>query len=220
MERIDVAGDGRAAGVERATEVLGEAGVVVLPTDTCYGIAADAFSINGTERLLEVLQRDRGIPLPVLVRSPKQLAGLTSRVPAAAEHLMAAYWPGPVTLVLHAEPSLKWDLGRSQGTLAVRMPLDDVALAVIRAVGPLAVTAAARAGQPPPQDVDTATGYLGDEVALYLDDGPRSVSALSTIVDLTRRVPHVLRPGSLDAEQVLAVARGELDPADVPPPER
>lgn len=216
-ERIDVGGADREVGVARAAEALQAAEVVVLPTDTCYGLAADAFALNGTDRLRRVARRERRAPLPVLLRSPKQLNGLASALPRAAELLMAAYWPGPVTLVVTAEPSLAWDLGDAEGTVAVRMPLDPVALAVVRAVGPLAVTSAAWPDTPPPHSVAEAEALLGDEVACYLDDGPRPRVGLSTIVDLTRRQPVVLRAGRVPADEVLAVARGELDPLEVPP---
>lgn len=216
-EVIDVTGEGRRDGIERAVAALRRGEVVALPTDTRYGLAVDAFSINGTDRLRRVAGRDRSVPLPVVVRSPKQLAGLVSAVPSAAELLMAAFWPGPLTLVLVAEPSLKWDLGRAQGSVTVRMPLDDVALTVIRELGPLALTAAARPDHDPATTVDQAAEEFGEEVAVYLDDGPRDRGLLSTIMDLTRREPHVLREGALDTEAVMAVARGELDPAEAPP---
>ncbi len=219
-EVVDVTGEGRHDGIERAVAALRRGKVVALPTDTRYGLAVDAFSINGTDRLRQVAGRDRTVPLPVVVRSPKQLAGLVSAMPPAAEQLMAAFWPGPLTLVLAAEPSLKWDLGASQGTVAVRMPLDDVALAVIRGLGPLALTGAARPDGDPATTTEQAAQDFGDEVAVYLDDGPRERGVLSTIVDLTRSEPHVLRDGGLDTEAVLAVARGELDPAEAPPTEQ
>ncbi|MFA9430155.1 L-threonylcarbamoyladenylate synthase [Egicoccus sp. AB-alg2] len=220
-ELLDVTGDGREDAVLRATETLRDGRLVVLPTDTAYGVAADAFNRAGTTRLFRAKGQPRTTPLPVLVRSPKQLAGLTTIVPEAAERLVAAYWPGPLTVVLFAEPNLRWDLGNAQGTVAVRMPLDDVGLAVVRAVGPLAVTAAARTGEPAPATAAAAHEQLGDAVELYLDDGPRPTGAASTIVDLTREEPQVLRAGALDADEVLAVARGELDPfaATMPPPE-
>lgn len=204
--------------VERAAETLQRGELVVLPTDTVYGIAADAFSPAGTRRVFAAKGRSRSLPLPVLIRSPKQLAGLCTVVPAAAERLAAAYWPGPVTIVVASEPNLAWDLGAAEGTVAVRMPLDDVALAVIRAVGPLAVTSANRSGQPPATTAADAREQLGDAVALYLDAGDRGALEPSTIVDLTRAVPHVLRAGAVAEAEALAVARGELDPASVEPP--
>jgi L-threonylcarbamoyladenylate synthase len=212
-EVLDATGDGRDAAVQRAVDALRAGELVVLPTDTVYGLAADAFSLEGTARLFRVKGADRGAPLTVFVRSPKQLAGLTSATGEVADRLVAAYWPGPLTLVLPAEPNLRWDLGATEGTVAVRMPLDDVALAVVRAVGPVAVTSANLAGrQPPPPTVAVVADLLGEDVACYLDDGPRAADAPSTIVDLTRREPVVLRAGALPTDEVLAVARGELDP--------
>jgi L-threonylcarbamoyladenylate synthase len=208
---LDVTGDGREEAVERAAVALREGQLVVLPTDTTYGLAADAFSLDGTTRLTTLREQRRSVPLPVMVRSPKQLIGLTPVVPQTADRLMAGFWPGALTLVIVAEPSLKWELGDTQGTVAVRMPLDDAALEVIRAVGPLAVTGAHRAGAAPRATVEEIAAELGDEVAVYLDAGPRDPDALSTIVDLTRPTPHLLRDGRLPADIVLAVARGELE---------
>jgi L-threonylcarbamoyladenylate synthase len=211
-EVIDVSGEGRDAAVQRAADALRSGQLVVLPTDTVYGVAADAFSLQGTARIFEAKEADRAAPLAVLVRSPKQLTGLTTRVSEVADRLVAAYWPGPLTLVIASEPNLRWDLGAADGTVGVRMPLDDVALEVIRAVGPLAVSAANRAGQPAPTTAAEAAAALGDAVALVLDDGPRQPATHSTIVDLTRREPVVLRPGALPGDEVLAVARGDVDP--------
>jgi L-threonylcarbamoyladenylate synthase len=202
----------RAAAVARAADLLLAGEVVVLPTDTVYGIAADAFSADATAALLAAKGRDRAIPLPVMVRSPKQLAGLASTVPSAADHLVAAFWPGPLTLVLHAQPRLTWDIGESDGTVAVRMPLDDAALEVITAVGPLAVTTANAPGGDAPRSVGEARDQLGEEVAAYLDGGPRPEGVTSTIVDLTREVPAVLREGAIPTELVLDVAEGRVDP--------
>ena len=218
-ELLDVTGDGREDAVLRATESLRHSRLIVLPTDTYYGVAADAFDPQGTGALFAAREQPRRVPLSVLVRSPKQLAGLTTIVPETAERLVAAYWPGPLTIVLHAEPNLRWDLGRNEGTVAVRMPLDDVALAVVRAVGPLALTGASRRGTPAPTTAGAALDQLGDTVDLYLDDGPRPGGAGSTIVDLTRAAPHILRAGTLDNDEVLAVARGDLDPFATTMPE-
>lgn len=213
-EIVDVTGEGRDDGVQRATDALRSGQLAVIPTDTAYGIAADAFDPSSTLQVLAAKGRDRRTPLPVLVRSPKQLAGLTTTVPESAERLVAAYWPGPLTIVIPSEPNLQWDLGETEGTVAVRMPLDDVALAVIRAVGPLAVTTASRAGHGPAVTAQEALDQFGDRVAVYVDDGPRQPNRLSTIVDLTRGQPAILREGALDSARVIAVASGELDPAD------
>lgn len=218
-EIVDVTGDGRDAALERATEVLRGGRLVVMPTDTVYGVAADAFDPSATERIFAAKDRGRAHPLPVMVRSQKQLPALTPLVSEALDRLVAAYWPGPLTIVVPAQSQLRWDLGRNDGTVAVRMPLDDVALALIRTVGPMAVTSANLSGRPPGPTAADARDQLGDAVDLYLDDGPREGGVPSTIVDVTRREPHVLREGVLPATEVLAVARGELDPFAVELPD-
>ncbi len=217
-EILDVTGDDRDAAVERAAAVLRASRLVVLPTDTVYGVAADAFDAEATGRIFAAKDRERVNPLPVLVRSQKQLPALTPLVSEVLDRLVAAYWPGPLTIVVPAQPQLRWDLGRNDGTVAVRMPLDEVALEVIRAVGPLAVTSANLSGQPPGATAAAAHEQLGETVDLYLDGGPRAGGLPSTIVDVTRREPHVLREGVVPTEEVLAVARGELDPFAVPAP--
>ncbi|MDP8961825.1 MAG: L-threonylcarbamoyladenylate synthase [Actinomycetota bacterium] len=205
---VDASAD-RLRAVARAAAALGAGRLVVLPTDTVYGVAADAFNPAATARIFLAKARSRRLPLPVLVYSPTQLAGIVAEVPAAGEWLMAAYWPGPLTLVLAAQDNLAWDLGDAAGTVAVRMPLDEVALDVIRAVGPLAVTSANRTGEPAANDVTAARAALGDDVDVYVDDGPRRNATPSTILDLTRSEPLLIREGDLPSDEVMAVARGE-----------
>jgi L-threonylcarbamoyladenylate synthase len=209
----DVAAD-REAAIEVASQALRDGKLVVLPTDTVYGVAADAFNPTGTRRVFGAKRRSRRFPLPVLVRTPKQLLGLCTSVPEAADRLMAAYWPGPLTLVLPCDPGLEWDLGDNRGTVAVRMPLDDVTLEVIRAVGPIAVTSANLSGQPAATTAADAHLQLGELVEAYLDDGVRGETAPSTIVDLTRDKPHVLRAGPINPDDIIAVANGTLDPVE------
>lgn len=216
-EIVDAAAD-RQAAVDAAVSALRAGHIVVLPTDTIYGVAADAFDADGTGRIFRAKARSRALPLPVLVRRPKQVIGLVTVVPDAAERLMAAYWPGPLTIVVRADPNLTWDLGSNDGTVSVRMPFDEVALDIIRAVGPLAVTAASRSGSSAPLTVAHAQRDLGEQVAVYVDDGPRRGGA-STIIDITRRTPHVIREGPVPAEEALAVVRGEIEPYEVAPPE-
>ncbi|MBY5163808.1 L-threonylcarbamoyladenylate synthase, partial [Salsipaludibacter albus] len=198
--------------VAAASSALRAGELAVLPTDTVYGVAADAFNPGATMKVFDAKRRQRRFPLPVLIRSPKQLMGLVPEVSDAAENLMAAYWPGPLTIVVRTDPNLAWDLGRNEDTVAVRMPMDDVTLAVIRSVGPLAVTSANLSGQPAATTARLARGQLGDKVRVYVDAGRRADSQPSTIVDLTRREPKILRSGPLDDDQVLRVARGELAP--------
>lgn len=216
-EVLDATGHDRDEVVRTAAEALRRGELVVLPTDTVYGLAADAFSAEGTRAVFAAKQRGRNLPLPVLVRSPKQVNGLVTAVPEVVQRIMAAYWPGPLTIVVRADPNLSWDLGDNDGTVAIRMPLDELCLDVIRAVGPLAVTSANLSGQPPATDVATAQRGLGETVAVYLDDGPRRTVRPSTIVDLTRTEPAILREGAVPESEVLAVATGELGPEDVAP---
>jgi tRNA threonylcarbamoyl adenosine modification protein (Sua5/YciO/YrdC/YwlC family) len=201
--------------VARAAEALQAGELVVVPTDTVYGVAADAFRPEATASVFRVKRRSRAFPLPVLIRGPKQLLGLVTAVPETAERLMAAYWPGPLTIVVATDPNLSWDLGDAQGTVAVRMPHDDVTLEIIRAVGPLAVTSANLSGQPAARNVQMAQQSLGDGVAVYVDGGDRADDVPSTIVDLTRSAPHVLREGVVPAAEALAVADGSLAPHEV-----
>jgi L-threonylcarbamoyladenylate synthase len=210
---LDVAAD-RDAALERAAEVLRDGRLVVVPTDTVYAVAADAFNTTGTRRIFGAKRRSRRFPLPVLVRSPKQLLGLCAAVPESADRLMAAYWPGPLTIVVAADPGLQWDLGDNRGSVAVRMPLDELTLDLIRAVGPIAATSANLSGQPAATTAADAHLQLGDLVEAYLDDGERGATQQSTIVDVTRGDPEVLRDGPLAREDVLAVARGDLDPLE------
>jgi tRNA threonylcarbamoyl adenosine modification protein (Sua5/YciO/YrdC/YwlC family) len=205
--------------VAAAAEALRAGDLVVVPTDTVYGVAADAFRPEATAKIFRAKRRSRAFPLPVLIRGPKQLLGLVTAVPETAERLMAAYWPGPLTIVVATDPNLSWDLGDAQGTVAVRMPLDDVTLEIIRAVGPLAVTSANLSGQPAARDVRMAQQSLQDQVAVYVDGGQRADDIPSTIVDLTRSTPHVLREGVVPADEALAVATGELAPDQVGRPD-
>lgn len=216
-EVVDAAADLDGA-VGRAVTELRGGGLVVMPTDTVYGVAADAFDAEGTRKIFQAKRRSRSFPLPVLIRGPKQLLGLVTQVPETAELLMAAYWPGALTIVVRSDPNLSWNLGAAEGTVAVRMPFDDVALAIIREVGPMAVTSANLSGQPPARTVAAAQEQLGDAVGVYVDDGRRRGTMPSTIVDLTRREPHVLRAGVHPEDEILAVARGELGPHEIASP--
>lgn len=212
---VDATGQDPTDAVQAAATALRAGDLVVLPTDTVYGVAADAFDAGGTAKIFRAKDRSRAFPLPVLVRSPKQVIGLVTRVPETAERLMAAYWPGPLTLVVASDANLSWDLGEAEGTVAVRMPLDQITLDVIRQVGPLAVTSANLSGRPPARTVTEAQQSLGESVAVYVDGGARTDTAPSTIVDLTRAEPHVLREGSVPTDEVLGVARGEIAPHEI-----
>ena len=186
-----------ADGVDAAVSALQAGNLVVMPTDTVYGIAADAFSPGAVARLLAAKGRGRDMPVPVLVGSWRGLDGLVDELGPLARRLVESFWPGPLTLVVRAARSLAWDLGETRGTVAVRMPLQPVALAILGQTGPLAVSSANRSGLPPAVDVAEAKSQLGDAVDVYLDGGPAPSSAPSTIVDLTGDRARVLRTGAL-----------------------
>ncbi|MDP9434689.1 MAG: L-threonylcarbamoyladenylate synthase [Actinomycetota bacterium] len=188
-----------------AVEALQRGDLVVLPTDTVYGIAADAFSPAAVTRLLEAKGRGRDLPVPVLVGAVRTLDGLVEHVPDDARALVERFWPGPLTVVVRAAPSLAWDLGETRGTVAVRMPLHPVALAVLERTGPLAVSSANRSGLPPATDAAEAREQLGEAVDVYLEAGPVGEPVPSTIVDLTGTVPRVLRRGALPVAELRAV---------------
>ncbi len=166
--------EGRAAGVSAALEVLRAGGIVVLPTDTVYGVGCDAFDAEAVAAVLAAKGRGREMPPPVLVPSARTVDGLARDVPEYARALVEAFWPGPLTLVLRAQSSLQWDLGDTFGTVALRMPADETALALLSAVGPMAVTSANRTGLAAATTVPEARDQLGDAVAVYLDAGGRA----------------------------------------------
>src|SRR3954449_11445576 len=194
--------DTRAAGLDAAAAAIGEGKLVLLPTDTVYGVAADAFTPAAVTGLLAAKNRGRAMPVPVLIGEASTLGGLVVNLPPVANDLAQAFWPGGLTLVLEHAPPLAWDLGDAEGTVAVRLPDDDLARDLLRRTGPLAVSSANRSGRPAATTAAQALEQLGDHVAVVLDDGPRDSSAASTIVDCTGPVPRVLRVGAISVEQL------------------
>jgi L-threonylcarbamoyladenylate synthase len=197
--------DRRTEAVTKAAAAVRAGRLVVLPTDTLYGIGADAFSPEAVQALLAAKGRGSDMPPPVLVPNTRTVDGLATDVPQYARALMEEFWPGPLTVVLRAQPSLVWDLGDTGGTVALRMPDDPVALALLSEVGPMAVSSANRHGHPSSRTVVEAASQLGPAVEVYLDGGPVVGGLASTIVDCTRDEPAVLRLGALPEEDVQAV---------------
>jgi L-threonylcarbamoyladenylate synthase len=216
----------RDAGLAAAVTAVQQGGLVVLPTDTVYGIGADAFTPAAVSTLLAVKGRGRNAPPPVLVGSVRAAAALTESLGAFGQDLIDEFWPGPLTLVFRASPTLVWDLGDTMGTVAVRMPLHPIALDLLRRTGPMAVSAANRQSLPAATTADEAQTQLGDAVSVYLDGGPCADSVPSTILDLTGTVPKMLRAGALSVDDLRKVvpvidlpaasggAEPELSPAD------
>lgn len=195
----------RDTAVEAATLAVNQGQLVVIPTDTVYGIGADAFSPEAVAALLSAKGRGREMPPPVLVSSAHTLDALAVDVPEWARALVAAFWPGPLTLVCHQQPSLQWDLGETRGTVAVRMPDHEVALAVLERTGPLAVSSANLSGRPAALDVGEAEEMLGASVEVYVDAGRTPGSTPSTIVDVTGDDCRVLRLGAVGVAELASV---------------
>ncbi|MEZ7007298.1 L-threonylcarbamoyladenylate synthase [Streptomyces sp. SCSIO 75703] len=195
----------RQTGLREAASAVRRGELVVLPTDTVYGVGADAFTGEAVADLLEAKGRGRNMPTPVLIGSPNTLHGLVTDFSEKAWELVDAFWPGALTLVARHQPSLQWDLGDTRGTVAVRMPLHPVAIELLTEVGPMAVSSANLTGHPAPEDCDSAQRMLGDAVSVYLDGGPTPGNVPSSIVDVSREVPVLLRAGALSAEELRKV---------------
>jgi tRNA threonylcarbamoyl adenosine modification protein (Sua5/YciO/YrdC/YwlC family) len=192
----------RADGLAAAASAVRAGRLVVIPTDTVYGIGADAFSSSAVRSLLAAKDRGPDMPVGVLVGSWSTIDGLVLSVPQQARLLIEAFWPGDLSIVLPHAPSLAWDLGNSNGTVMLRMPLHPVAIELLRDVGPMAVSSANRSGHPPAATAAEARDQLGESVAVYLDGGPSGDPVPSTIVDLTGDEPVVLREGAVSIAAV------------------
>jgi len=195
----------REAAIEAAAQAVQRGGLVVLPTDTVYGIGADAFDHAAVQALLDAKGRGREMPPPVLISAATTLAALATKVPSYVDALTEAFWPGPLTLVCEQQPSLTWDLGETRGTVAVRMPDHEVALALLERTGPLTVSSANLTGLPAATEADAADGMLGDSVEVVLDGGPSPKREASTILDVRGERPRLLRPGALSVADLNAV---------------
>lgn len=204
-----------ADGIAAAKAALADKRCIVLPTDTVYGIGADAFSAQGVAMLLAAKGRNRTMPPPVLIAQTATMDGLARDIPEEARKLAEAFWPGGLTLILHAQPSLTWDLGETRGTVALRVPNDDTALELLGQTGPLAVSSANRTGNPAALDVQQAIAQLGESVDVYLDGGPRGDAGEevlpSTIIDCTGAHLQVVRSGAISIEELRVVVPGILD---------
>jgi L-threonylcarbamoyladenylate synthase len=209
----------RSRGIAEAVSAVRRGELIVLPTDTVYGIGADAFTPHAVGALLEAKGRGRDMPSPVLVGSVRAAQALVENFGAYGEDLVSEFWPGALTLVCRASSTLAWDLGDSKGTVAVRMPLHQLALELLKETGPLAVSSANRSGAPPARTAGDAETQLGDSVEVYLDDGPSGEASPSSIVDLTGAVPRLLRAGAISADrlrEVCGVLLTDDEPDDEP----
>lgn len=200
----------RKDGLQAAAAMVRAGQLVVMPTDTVYGIGCDAFSLGAVHSLLAAKGRGPDMPVGVLVGSWTTIDGLVLTVPYQARRLIEAFWPGDLSIVLRHAPSLSWDLGNTKGTVMVRMPLHPVAIELLKETGPMAVSSANRSGLPPAATVDEARSQLGEAVPVYLDGGPSGDPVPSTIVDLTGDEPIVLREGAVPIDSVREVLGVEV----------
>jgi L-threonylcarbamoyladenylate synthase len=203
----------RAAGLKAAVEAVRRGELIVLPTDTVYGIGANAFSPAAVAGLLAAKRRGRDMPPPVLVGTVSAATALIEDMDNIGRRMIEEFWPGGLTLVCRAGRSLTWDLGDTEGTVAVRMPLHSLALELLKETGPLAVSSANVSGQPAATSADEAEDQLGGEVAVILDGGPATGGVASTIVDVTGAMPRLLRAGAIGVEKLAAVALVASEPA-------
>jgi L-threonylcarbamoyladenylate synthase len=200
--------DARATGLREAAHAVRRGELVVLPTDTVYGIGADAFTPSAVTALLAAKGRGRDMPVPVLIGSRDVLAALVGELSEPARHLVEVLWPGALTIIARHSPSLAWDLGDAKGTVALRMPADLLALNLLKDTGPMAVSSANRSGLPPATTCENARAQLGDAVSVYLDSGPTTTATPSTIVDVTGPVPVLVRAGWITIEWLREIVPG------------
>ncbi len=206
----------RADGISAAAAAVRRGEVVVIPTDTTYGIGCDAFDVGAVAAVLAAKGRGRDMPPPVLIPTLRTALGLAASIPDYAMTLMERFWPGPLTVVLRAHTSLHWDLGDTNGTVALRVPDHPVALDLLGDVGPMAVTSANTTGSPAARTAEEAREMLGESVAVYLDAGPVKDGEPSTIIDCTGTAPVTLRLGALSQAEIdaaLAPSEPEAPPA-------
>lgn len=190
--------------IAEAASAVKSGRLVVLPTDTVYGLGVDAFDSQAVSSLLAAKGRGRDMPVGVLVGSWHTIEGLVYSLPDNARELIRAFWPGALSLVVRQAPSLQWDLGDARGTVMVRMPMHPVAIDLLRQTGPMAVSSANISGQPPATTAQEAQRQLGVLVDVYLDAGPAEQQAASTILDLTGAAPRIMREGPVSVAAIAA----------------
>ncbi|KKO77993.1 MULTISPECIES: L-threonylcarbamoyladenylate synthase [Corynebacterium] len=192
----------REEGMALAVKAAKSGRLVVMPTDTLYGLGCDAFDNDAVASLLATKHRGPDMPVPVLVGSWDTVKGLVASLDDTAQTLIEAFWPGGLSIVVPQAPSLPWNLGDTRGTVMLRMPLHPIAIELLREVGPMAVSSANISGQTPPTTAIAAKQQLGKAVTVYLDGGEAEVGKPSTIIDLSGSRPYLLREGALSAEQI------------------
>src|SRR5260370_10770653 len=196
----------RTEGLAAAVNAVLAGKLVVLPTDTVYGVGADAFSPTGVNRLLAAKGRGRDMPPPVLVGTVRAAEALVEDFGQDGRQLIEEFWPGGLTIVCHAARTLSWDLGDTKGTVAIRMPDQPTALELLRETGPMAVSSANTTGSAAATTAAEARDQLAESIEVYLDDGPCASGMASTIVDLTGPQARLLRRGAVSVGRLREIA--------------
>lgn len=192
--------------IERAAALLRDGQIVVFPTETVYGLGADAFQPAALQRIFAAKGRPFSDPLIVHIADEHALELLTSSIPEQVKRLARAFWPGPLTIVLPRGPRVPYLVTAGLETVAVRMPRHPVALALIRALGsPIAAPSANRFMHVSPTTARHALADLAGRVPLILDGGPCEIGVESTVLDLCSEVPTILRPGGVSLEALRSI---------------
>jgi tRNA threonylcarbamoyl adenosine modification protein (Sua5/YciO/YrdC/YwlC family) len=196
----------RTEGLVAAAAAVLRGELVVLPTDTVYGLGTDAFSPEAVSRLMAARGQDRGSPPPVLVGTVRAASALVEDLGQYGQQFIDEFWPGGLTLICRAARTLSWDLGDTKGTVAVRMPEDELTLELLRETGPMAVSGASLTGSPAATTAEQAREMLDESVAVYLNGGPSTGGKASSIVDLTGEAPRLLRQGAISIGRLREIA--------------
>ncbi len=199
--------------LQTALELIKADGVIVMPTDTVYGVGCDAWSDAGIQRLYDLKHRSLGKSIPILIGSIRQLELVANAVPFAAQRLAEKFWPGALTLVLPKHAGLPGTIS-TDDTIGVRYPNHPFTAALLEASGPMAVTSANLSGMPNTTTAAQVREQLSESIDLLIDGGETPGPVPSTVVDCTRSAPRVLRVGLIGVEEIrktLAVAGISLD---------
>jgi len=187
-----------ANGIKAATAAVRRGEVVIVPTESSYGLATDPFRADGLAKLRSLKDRGPELPIPVMVASAATAAGVLWNTSLAARELMAAFWPGALTLVGAYQPSLMWDVaGSTEQIVSIRVPLHPVAWQLTKSVGPLALTGANISGAQVARSFDQAVAQFGEAVSVYLDAGTCQYAQPSSVVDVSSSPPYLVRAGAI-----------------------
>jgi L-threonylcarbamoyladenylate synthase len=197
--------------IRAAADAIRQGFLVIFPTETVYGLAADALNESAVAKIIEAKGRRDGHPLPVQIAGMDGLCMVASSVPEAARLLAERFWPGPLTLVVPKSEGISDLVSGGAKSVGVRVPDHPVALALLRELGtPIVATSANLTGDQAPTTAEAAMSDLGDLVSVVLDSGPCRIGTASTVVDTTGKISRILRLGSITRDEIVAVV-GEVD---------